>query len=240
MPRFFASFSETAGAARLDEEEMHHARDVMRMKPGEEMTLIIDDRLFLSAFSPSGDFPLLSELPSTEPSVRVTLYQGVPKGDKMDFITQKCVEAGVYAIVPVAFSRCVSRWEKGKDEEKKRARYNRIAREAAKQSGRAHCPQVMPCLSFQEMLRALPAHGAALAPWECAGSGGLKTFVEKSGLPRDVALVIGPEGGISEKEMAAMAQAGALPVTLGKRILRTETAGLAALVALMALSGNME
>lgn len=240
MPRFFAQAGSDEMHARLEADEMHHAKNVMRLKDGEEITLILDGQLYRSAFSSSGEMPLLEKLPSTESSVRVTLYQGIPKGDKMDYIVQKCTEGGIHRIVPVSMSRCVSKWE-GKDVDKKVARCQRIAQEAAKQSGRALTPEFAPPMTLKQMCQALKNHEIALIPWEDQQGNGLKHLSQRwEHFPRDIAIVIGPEGGMSQEEVKAMQEAAAMPITLGPRIFRTETAGLAALIALMALSGNME
>lgn len=241
MPRFFASLLPGEPAlAFLDEGEMHHARDVMRLREGEEVVLMIDGRLYASAFSPLNRFPLLRALPDTEADIRFTLFQGIPKGDKMDMVCQKCTEAGAADIRPVAFERCVSVWG-AKDAARKLDRLTRIVREAAKQSGRSLCPSVSLPVTSAEMCLSFGGFDAVLIPWEGAdGPGPLAWWHSLEKRPRSVAVVIGPEGGITGGEIALMKAHGGLPVTLGPRILRTETAGLCAITALMALSGNME
>lgn len=240
MPRFFALPGADDAHARLESDEMHHAKNVMRLKEGEEITLILDGQLYASQFTQEGELPLLRLLPTTEADIRITLYQGIPKGDKMDYIVQKCTEAGVHRIVPVSMSRCVSKWE-GKDADKKVARCQRIAHEAAKQSFRALCPEIAPPLTFKQLCSALEKHETALVPWEDQqGNGPRHLFGQWENMPRDIAIVIGPEGGLSAEEVDTMLQHGAQPMTLGRRIFRTETAGLAAIIALMALSGNMD
>lgn len=238
MHRFFAARTEGERAV-LPPEEAAHALRVLRLAPGDACQALIDGALFDARIEETGPRVLLrleGELPSPEPRVRVTLYQGLPKGDKMDYIAQKCTEAGVFRVAPVLFSRCVVKWE-AKDGEKKRARWARIAAEAAKQSGRAVVPQIAPPLTVGQLCAALPGHALALAPWEEQRGGGI---ARQWAGQRDVALVIGPEGGISPEEMAQLRRAGARAVTLGPRILRTETAGLAALISLLTVSGDME
>lgn len=240
MPRFFALPGSDAQHARLESDEMHHAKNVMRLKEGESITLILDGELYASAFTQESELPLLEKLPTTEAGVRVTLYQGIPKGDKMDYIVQKCTEAGVHRIVPVSMSRCVSRWD-GKDADKKVARCQRIAHEAAKQSFRALCPEIGAPITMKQLCQRLSAHEKALVPWEDQEGNGLKKLCASwDAFPRDIAVVIGPEGGLSAEEVLLMQQSGAQPITLGPRIFRTETAGLAAIIALMALSGNLD
>ena len=240
MPRFFALPGSDDAHARLDDAEMHHAKSVLRLREGEEVTLILDGRLYRSAFRAEGEMELIQPLPTTEPTLNITLYQGIPKGDKMDYIVQKCTEAGVCRIVPVAMPRCVSRWD-GKDAAKKVQRCQRIAHEAAKQSFRARCPEIGQPVTVKQLLKRIPEHTLVLIPWEDQQGNGIKTLAEEMGvLPRDIAVVIGPEGGMSREEAEQMEQAGARCVTLGPRIFRTETAGLAAVIALMAISGNMD
>lgn len=240
MPRFFAQPGADERHARLDQDEMHHAKSVMRLKEGESITLILDGELYASEFTLNGEFELKEKLPSTEASVRITLYQGIPKGDKMDYIVQKCTESGVHRIVPVSMPRCVSKWE-NKDADKKVQRCQRIAHEAAKQSFRALCPEIGAPVTMKQLLSLIPRHELTLIPWEDQEGNGLKALYQRHGeFPRDIAIVIGPEGGMSADEVAQMTAAGAQCVTLGPRIFRTETAGLAAIIGIMALSGNMD
>ncbi|MBQ9264609.1 MAG: 16S rRNA (uracil(1498)-N(3))-methyltransferase [Clostridia bacterium] len=237
MHRFFAKKTEEHRAVLLPEEETH-ARKVLRMEAGDECQALIEGRIYaaqIAALSPQVTVELKDELPSTEPSVRVTLYQGVPKGDKMDFIAQKCTEAGITRIVPVHFSRCVAQWS-GKDGDKKITRFQRIAAEAAKQSGRAMVPIIAPPIPFRELEQCLPRHDLVLAPWEEATGKGIPSYLTNQ---KDIAILIGPEGGISAEEMALLQSWHAVPVTLGPRIFRTETAGLAALIALLTLTYDM-
>ncbi len=237
MHRFFARRLDE-GRAELFPEEAQHALRVLRMAPGDPCQALMDGQVFeavLETAEPAAILRLGKALPSPEPSVRVTLYQGIPKGDKMDYIAQKCTEAGVCRIVPVEMSRCVASWA-GKDAEKKRARFQRIAAEAAKQSGRALVPQIEAPLTLPALCRRFPAHELVLVPWEEQKGNGIAAAWQGQ---RDVALVIGPEGGLSPEEIEQMRQAGGRPVTLGPRIFRTETAGLAALISLLTITGDM-
>ena len=238
MHRFFADRT-ADGHAVLSAEEAAHALRVLRMQPGDPCQAIADGRLFDARLESAGSpamLRLLCELPSPEPSVRVTLFQGLPKGDKMDWIAQKCTEAGVSCIVPVLFSRCVTKWEK-KDTEKKLPRWRRIAAEAAKQSGRAVIPEIGEPVSVKALCEALPRYALSLVPWEEEKTRGIRAHLMGQ---REISLIIGPEGGISPEEIALLSAAGARAVTLGPRILRTETAGLAALISLLTLTGDME
>ena len=154
----------------------------------------------------------------------------------MDFLSQKCTEAGIFRIVPVLFSRCVVKWEK-KDDEKKLPRWQRIAAEAAKQSGRAIVPEIGRPVTLKQLCEELKEYDLALVPWEDQKGNGIR---QQFAGQKNIAVVIGPEGGMAPEEIEMMRQSGARPVTLGPRIFRTETAGLAALISLMTLSGDME
>ena len=238
MHRFFAERLDE-GTAVLPPEEENHALRVLRLNAGDECQALLEGRVYTAVIretSPRVALALKGELPSPEPSVNITLYQGIPKGDKMDFIAQKCTEAGVRRIVPVEFSRCVARWE-SKDAAKKQARYQRIAAEAAKQSGRAAVPEIALPLSLKAVCMEIVKHDLALVPWEEEHGNGIRANWQGE---KDVAVIIGPEGGISMEEIAQLKAAGAKPVTLGPRIFRTETAGLAAVISLLTISGDME
>ena len=235
MPRFFAERVDN-GVAFLSKEEAHHAVDVMRLRAGDALQVIREGLIYEGTLisETEGTVRVGEPLPSREPTVSVTLYQGLPKGDKMDLICQKCTEAGITRVVPVLMERCVAKTD-AKDAEKKRLRWQRIAEEAAKQSGRAVVPEITLPVTVKQLAERLSGHELALVPWEEACGQSVRTAWQGQ---RDVAVVIGPEGGISPKEIALMASA--VPVTLGPRIFRTETAGLAALIEIMCLSGNME
>ena len=239
MHRFFAVRLDDV-RAQLPEEEALHALRVLRMTPGDVCQAIMDgeiyDAVLEEAASPARVILRLGErLPSPEPSVRVTLYQGIPKGDKMDYIVQKCTEAGVFRVVPVKFSRCVAVWT-DKDADRKRTRFQRIAAEAAKQSGRAVTPDIAPPVTVTELCRTISSHELTLVPWEEQKGNGIAANWNGQ---KDVAIVIGPEGGIAAEEIEQLQAAGGRPVTLGPRIFRTETAGLAALVSLLTITGDM-
>ena len=241
MPRYFAE--RDPGDPRfavLKEEEMHHAATVMRMRPGEKLTLIVDRALYACVFTGEKRLELGEQLPGTEPDLSVTLFQGIPKADKMEWICQKATECGADAVVPVSMCRCVSRWD-ARAAVKKTERLQRIAQEAAKQSGRAMVPDISLPLTPEEMAARFGSFDQVLCPWEEAEGPGPKTYWESAAVrPKRIAVVIGPEGGIDRTEMDMMRAKGALPITLGPRIFRTETAGVAVICALMALSGNME
>ncbi len=244
MHRFFVdSLGLHNGTAYLEALEARHAIKVLRLAKGDEVVLMDGHSLHLAVIaSLDGErvrCDLIKALPSPETCLRITLYQGLPKADKLEWIVQKCTEAGVADFMPITLSRCVS-IVSDKDAAKKQERWQRIAQEAAKQSGRAIVPTVSLPLSFAKALEKLKSHELILTPWEEADGFGPKKVHEQFSHVRDVAIVIGPEGGIALEEIEKLKAIGAVPITLGKRILRTETAGLASAVALFALYGEME
>lgn len=212
------------------------------MKPGDRLELFSDggryEAEFVSVSDDDAACRILAPLASTEARLRVTLYQGLPKADKMELIIQKATELGAARVVPVAMSRSVVQLS-AKDGVKKQERWQKIAREASKQSGRCIQPEIEAPISPRQLLARLPGHQAVLVPWEDAEGFSLNDFHREHGDALDVAIIIGPEGGMSAEEVRQMQEAGARSVTLGPRILRTETAGMAAIAALMCLWGEM-
>lgn len=230
MPDFFAE-SISEGIARFTEEDSRHAAKSLRLKEGETLHISSMGRRYLASFQKNGGevtARILEEVKSTEPVTRVTLYQGWAKGDKMEQIVRQATELGVYKIVPVLFSRCVARPEGGRRIE----RLNKIAREAAMQSGRTLIPRVDETVDFGRLGLLLKTHEQALVPYELEKNRSLRDVYQGA---RDLALVIGPEGGLSAAEVSGM---GACPLSLGPRIMRTETAGITALAMIMALNND--
>ena len=240
MPRFFTE-NATMQEIILTGEDARHIGRSLRMKPGEpltvcacgmdyqcEITRITEDAVFLK--------PLSVQPCAAEPSVQVTLFQAVPKQDKLAEIVQKTVELGVIRIVPVLTARCVAR-PTAADFARKQQRLQKIALSAAKQSGRGIIPEVMPLLSWQEALAAMQQQDAAVMLYEEQGG---RRFgdVPLAGVKR-VGLFIGSEGGISAEEAQQAEEAGIYRVWLGRRILRCETAPTAALAILMYLTENL-
>ena len=222
-----------------------HITRSLRMKEGDSLTVCggqgLDFHCVIASMTDSEVLLRVEETVPTdsEPSVRLTLYQGLPKGDKLELIIEKTVELGVTAIVPVLMQRSVSRPD-AKSAAKKQERWQKIALSAAKQCGRGVIPTVEPMITFRQMLPRLREHQAVLFFYECGGlplPEALGGIVQK-GLT-DVAVVIGPEGGFDLAEAQALQESGALTATLGKRILRTETAPIAAAAAIMYATGNM-
>ena len=241
MPKFFLDSAPGELVLLTGEDGRHIARS-LRMRPGEPLTLCdgkgTDFESVVDAVDgDSVTVRVLRSLPcAAEPSLRAALYQSLPKLDKFDSVVQKAVELGVTRIVPVLSMRCVSRPD-AKSLRKKLERWNKIAAEAAKQCGRGILPQVAPVLPFAQAVReAREAGGAGIFFYEGGGTP-LSKVIHPA---HSCCLFIGPEGGFSPGEVQAAQNAGAIPVTLGRRILRTETAPLAALCGVMLLTGNLE
>ncbi len=244
MPRFFspAFAGKTVGdTVALSPDDSAHARRSLRMTIGDSLDLCDEQGHDLAAHITefSGDVVLacIDNVcdSHSEPHTRVTLYQGLPKGDKLEQIIQKTVELGVAEIVPVEMSRSIAKI--GDKSDKKLARFQKIADEAAGQSERGIKPAVCPPLSFKEAVARIQKSGNKTLV--CYERGGVPLKTVLSAADNAVSLVIGPEGGISPDELNALQAAGAIAVTLGPRILRTETAPLAALAVVMDRTDNM-
>ena len=220
-----------------------HIGKVLRMQPGDKLQVVSDDGVSalaeVTAISESTVtvrcLEVLAE--SHEPAVKITLAQGLAKGEKMDFIIQKAVELGAYSIVPVAMEHSVVRLD-GAKADKKVERWQKIAEAAAKQSKRDIIPQVQAVQSVRQMLANNNCKTKIIA-YECEDRMSLKTALREAGQLDDLLLIIGPEGGISEGELSKAREAGAVPVSLGRRILRAETAGLVAMSAIFYETGDL-
>ena len=242
MPRFFIDYTPAVGgSAVIEGGDARHIAGALRMAVGETLTLCdgcgTDYACTITAVE--RELVTLSvdaATPTTaEPTLAVTLYMGLPKGDKMELIIQKCVELGVTAIVPVAMSRCIVKLD-GKDAAKKQARWQKIADEAAGQSGRGILPVVETPISWKQALTRFAEENTLL----CYEGGGAPIGTLVTPADNAVSLVVGPEGGFDPAEVEAVTAVGGRIATLGPRILRCETAPIAAMAVLMERSGNME
>ena len=223
-------------------EDVNHIRNVLRMRPGEEITVRDgrDGREYRCGILSVEEAEVLCELrfikeDKVELPAKVYLFQGLPKADKMELIIQKAVELGVHQVIPVAASRCVVKLDE-KKAAARRARWQGIAQAAAKQSKRAIVPEVTEVSSFARAVEKASQMDVALIPYELAEDmARTKELLEGLRPGQRVAVFIGPEGGFSREEIGFAQEKGILPITLGKRILRTETAGLVVLSWLMYL-----
>lgn len=240
MQQFFAEPSWIQGnSIYIEGADVNHMKNVLRMKPGEDVR--INDgsgKTYLCCIDHYEEdkavLDVLKELDAdTELPSRIVLFQGLPKGDKMEWIVQKAVELGAYSIVPFAAKRSVVRLDEKKSA-KKQVRWQAIAKGAAEQSGRGIIPEVSGVMTFAEALESAKEMDVLLIPYEMEkGMAETARVVEGIRPGQSVGIFIGPEGGFEEEEVERAKKAGAYPVSLGKRILRTETAGLTALSILM-------
>lgn len=245
MPRFFIE-NVSGEFITIEGQDAAHITRSLRMKVGERLTVCggqgLDFLCEIAEISQNtvGLKVLETAETESEPSIRITLYQGLPKGDKLELIIEKSIELGVSSIVPVVMQRSVSRPD-SKSAAKKHERYQKLAISAAKQCGRGIIPSVEPMINFSQILPRLDGHQSVIFFYECGGqplSSAIKKITE-SGVS-DLAIVIGPEGGFDLGEAEELKNSGAFTVTLGKRILRTETAPIAAIAAIMYATGNLE
>ena len=167
---------------------------------------------------------------NTEMRIKIDIYQGLPKADKMEYIIQKSVELGANAIIPVNMKYCIA---KIKDEDKKINRWNKISEVAAKQSKRNIVPKIGKLINFDELYEKIKNYDLVIVAYENEDKTTIKEILKNKRNSRNIAVVIGPEGGISKEEIEKLQQVGAITVSLGKRILRTETAPIAVLSMIM-------
>lgn len=232
MPKYFTEPENIKdGFIEISSDEAKHILNVMRMETGDTLT-ICDGQSndYLCRICETGKNYLKAEIEKTttsesEPKTKITLYQGLPKSDKMELIIQKCVEIGICRIVPVITERAVVKIEKGAKEDKKTERWQKISESAAKQSGRGIIPTVERPMKFKDAIEEAVKNGEAIIPYENEKDRGFKEFVKNS-KAENIGIFIGPEGGFDTKEIEFAVENGVMSVTLGKRILRTETAGI--------------
>lgn len=235
---------EAGQTVSLMPEDARHCAQVLRMQSGEEFYAVGEGGgRFLAELcevsKESCTALLREELSDNESPLRVTVYQGLPKADKLELVTQKLTELGAARLVPVKMERCVVKLN-DKDGQKKQERLQKIAREASKQCKRGGCLEVAAPQTWKQLQNALQyEHDLLLVPWEDAQGFGMKAAREAFPEAKDIGIVIGPEGGMSENEVRALEELGAKQITLGPRILRTETAAIAAATMAMLLWGDI-
>ncbi len=222
-------------------EDVNHMKNVLRMRSGEAFTAADENGVFYHCEVDTLEKQevtakiLWKEQGTSELSSKLYLFQGLPKSDKMELIIQKAVELGAYEIIPVSTKRSIVKLD-AKKEAAKLKRWQSISEGAAKQSGRMIVPQVKEVMSFAQAVEYGRALDICVIPYECArGMDGTRELFSKIERGMSVGIYIGPEGGFEESEVSFAKEAGISPVTLGRRILRTETAGLTTLSILMYL-----
>ena len=240
MQRFFVTPAQVGKEEiYIEGSDVNHMKNVLRMKAGEE--LMVSDgnnwqyRCAVKEYLPEKAVLKITkkELVDTELPSKIYLFQGLPKQDKMELIVQKAVELGACQVIPVMTRRCVVKLD-AKKAAKKVSRWQQIAESAAKQAGRGYIPEIRDVMTLEEALAFAGQLDVRLIPYELAeGMEHTRDVIGKIMPGQSVGIFIGPEGGFEKEEVEQAVEKGVLPVTLGKRILRTETAGLAVLSVLM-------
>ena len=247
MYRFFVEESQIYnGTVHITGSDVNHIKNVLRMRPGEKILVSTGgEKEYHCAVSDFTEGEVLAAVEEVTAADRelpsgIVLFQGLPKGDKMELIIQKAVELGATEIVPVEMKRCVVKLDR-KKAEKKAERWQTIALGAAKQSKRMQIPTVHTPVTFQQALAMMAESDVRLMPYENAeGMEGTRRILESIEPGESIAVLIGPEGGIDEAEVEMAMKAKVEPITLGKRILRTETAGMTVLSILVYLLEGRE
>ena len=242
MTRLFMEQVEAGDSViTLGPDDSHYISQVLRMRQKEQLVVVLKDRVEAlcevdKLTKNEVTLKVLKTAPNTsEPSFDITLYQSVSKGERMELTIQKCVELGVTKIVPVFSSRCVVRPDEPRKQQSKTLRWQKIALEAARQSGRGVVPVIADPVVFEQAVKDACSADVVLFPWEEEHGVTLKEALSgktKESI-KEIAVFIGPEGGYDESEAELSRNSGAVTVTIGKRILRTETAGAAVLAMLL-------
>ena len=238
MPRFFVKNEQIKEKTiEIIGEDIKHIKNVLRKQIGDDIEICdrdtkksyickiekIEDKIILTK--------IVKELQSNDNMIEVDIYQGLPKADKMELIIQKSIELGANAIIPVKMKRCVVKID-SKDEIKKITRWQKIAESAAKQSGRNEIPQIKNIVDIEKIIQLIDQYDKVIVAYENEKENTIKhellNLKEKIRVNNKIkiAIVIGPEGGLEEKDVETLKQYGAVSVTLGNRILRTETVAL--------------
>ncbi|MGH7845027.1 MAG: 16S rRNA (uracil(1498)-N(3))-methyltransferase [Candidatus Binatia bacterium] len=244
MPRLFVDKVDVEGATgAITGAELEHLR-VLRLRPGDALVLFdsagVEHEARIDSYTNrAAEVRIIrSYRPERESFLEVTLAQCVGKGEKMDWVVEKAVELGVQTIVPVLSTYTIPRLE-GTKISKRRSRWAKIVLSAAKQSGRTSVPEIADITGFADFVGRAWPHELKLMFWEGESSQGLVSLRRELANPRSVLLLIGPEGGFTDAEVKEAAQNGFRTIKLGKRILRTETAAIAAVAVVQSLWGDM-
>lgn len=244
MPRFFVDKENinNDNISIFGKDAVHIGRS-LRMKTGDELFICCNKTDYTTKILSISDSEVLCEIVTQSPAqseadINLTLYQAMPKLDKLELITQKAVELGVVKIVPVITSRCISRPD-NKSFLRKKERLRKISLEAAKQSGRGIVPEISDILDFKSAVSILRNHDFSFVCYEKGGVPFTSIVNPSDFKNKSVGLFIGSEGGFEESEIKACEASGIKTISLGKRILRCETAPISAISIIMALSGNM-
>ena len=240
MPRFFVRTNQISNNnIDIIGEDVKHIKNVLRKQIGDKVEVCNQDtgdsyKCEIKNFSEDEiKTNIIEKLKNIQEKVQVDIYQGLPKSDKMELIIQKSVELGANAIIPVNMKRCVVKLE-GKDEAKKTDRWQKIAESAAKQCGRSFIPEVKNLINVKDICNLINEYDAIIVAYENEKENTLKSELQKlDSANLKIGIVIGPEGGLEESDIKLLRENGARIVTLGNRILRTETVALNVLSIIM-------
>lgn len=232
MPRFFVSEDQIKkDHVTITGSDANHIQNVLRLKVGDAIDILNStSKIYAAKIVKESKEEIKCEIVSvrsikSEPAIKVTIAQSLPKGHKMDLIVQKCTELGVHKIIPFLSERTVIKL--GKEKKRERAlRWQRIAKSSAEQSGRGIIPHIEEIKTFEELLDYPKQYDLSLIPWEMEEKKTLKETLKGNKKIKSIAIAIGPEGGFSRDEIEKAKKTGFIPITLGRRILRTETAPL--------------
>ena len=234
MFNFFADKEKRVGECYyITDNDFNHIKNVLRMQIGDTFLVSESGISNLCVIEEVNDGAVVARIveenyQDTNLPVKITLFQGLPKSDKMELIIQKCVELGVESIVPVEMSRCVVKIEE-KKKKSKQSRWQAISESAAKQSKRNTIPRIFDVISYKQALKMAKGLDVVLVPYENKeGMKSTKDALSEIKRGMEVGIFIGPEGGFDEKEIESVSEIGGKTVSLGKRILRTETAAITA------------
>lgn len=220
----------------INAEEAKHAFRVLRLKKGDEVACLDGGRRYLARIAEISDkggaVEMIEELPSNESPLKITVYQGLPKAEKLEFLSQKLTELGVTRLIPVRMERSIAK----ADGDKRMDRLARIAREAVKQCRRAAPMEICPPMTWKDAVGDMEKRELMIVPWENASAVRMADIRAEFPDAKDIGILIGPEGGISQGEIDS---APARPVLLGPRILRAETAAVTAVALAMAMWGDI-
>ncbi|MBP3337044.1 MAG: 16S rRNA (uracil(1498)-N(3))-methyltransferase [Clostridia bacterium] len=240
MPKFFVEPENIKeDSAIISGQDANHIAKVLRMSVGDIFTICdgcgFDYTAEISSISGDGVGLLVSDKRrcEAENNISVTVFQCLPKGSKMELIIEKCTELGADFFAPVASKYCVAKIEDAKKEAKKTEKWQKTADEAAKQCGRGVIPKVKGVVSLKEAAKLIPQFDLCIVAYEKEEEATLKSVLRDNLSAEKIGIFIGPEGGFDESEIAILKESGAKSISLGKRILRTETAGFCVISAIM-------
>ncbi|MGO1372271.1 MAG: 16S rRNA (uracil(1498)-N(3))-methyltransferase [Senegalia sp. (in: firmicutes)] len=247
MNRFFVNIDNIKDENIIidNKDDLKHIKNVLRLKENEKIEISdgLDNEYIVQIKNITDEFIETLILEKTdikrESNINITLYQGYPKSSKMEFIIQKATELGVKRIVPIITDRTIVKINNNKKEEKKLERFEKIAFEAAKQSKRGIIPEVPQIMNLESAVKEMQKNNSfIIVPYENENKIYIKEVLKKT-KEKDISIIIGPEGGFSESEIKKLQEIGASIVSLGPRILRTETAGLTLISIIMYQLGDV-